>query len=201
MQHSWVNVCQLSPALSAAAVTEQQISKSAMMHIPGRAGIKYFITSDTETSPNLVSFSRGHILSDGPALGEGRGCLGLRCPGADIAGSKVPAARASQAAVPVLAHLKISRNSRKNRKLLFFCNGPGKTVESLLYRPGTSGLVPSWGCLWDTLSTQHHGLSTCHTWWLTPRGQHCRKHQLWLQLGKCACFMVFPKGWVIELGR
>lgn len=70
MSCSWVNVCQLSPSLSAAAVTEQQISKSAMMHIPERAGIKYFIASDIETSPNLVSFSRGHILSDRPALGE-----------------------------------------------------------------------------------------------------------------------------------
>lgn len=75
---SWVNVCQLSSSLSAAAVTELQISKSVMMHIPGRAGIKYFIASDTETAPNLVSFSGGHILSDCPALGESRACLGFR---------------------------------------------------------------------------------------------------------------------------
>lgn len=84
---------------------------------------------------------------DGPALGEGRGCLGFRGPWAGIAGSKAPAARVSQAAVPVLARLKISRNSRKKKKLLFFCKRPDKAVESLLYRPGTSGLVPSWAGL------------------------------------------------------
>lgn len=60
----WVNVCQLSSSLSAAAVSEQLISKSVMMHIQERAGIKYFIASDTETSPNLEPFSSSHILSD-----------------------------------------------------------------------------------------------------------------------------------------
>ena len=66
----WVNVCQLSSSLSAAAVSERQISKSVMMHIPERAGIKYFVASDTETSPHLESFSTGHILSDRPSPGE-----------------------------------------------------------------------------------------------------------------------------------
>lgn len=69
---SWVNVCQLSSSLSVAAVSEQQISKSVMMNIPERAGIKYFIASDTETSPHLESFSSGHIVSDQPSPGEGQ---------------------------------------------------------------------------------------------------------------------------------
>lgn len=67
---SWVNVCQLSSSLSAAAVSEQLISKSVMMHIQDRAGIKYFIASDTETSPNLEPFSRSHILSNRPSPRE-----------------------------------------------------------------------------------------------------------------------------------
>lgn len=71
----WVNVCQLSSSLSAAAVSERQISKSVIMNIPERAGITYFIALDTETSPHLESFSSGHILSYHPALGKSKGCL------------------------------------------------------------------------------------------------------------------------------
>lgn len=119
MLHSRVNVCQLSSSLSAAAVAEQQISKSVMMHMPERAGIKYFIASDTETSPNLVSFSSGHILSDRPALGESRGCLGFRGCGAGHCRWQSPCRQGEPSAVPVLARLKISRNSRKKKNLIF----------------------------------------------------------------------------------
>lgn len=56
MMRGWVNACQLSSSLSVAAVSEQRISKSVMMNIPQRAGFKYFIASDTETS-HLESFS------------------------------------------------------------------------------------------------------------------------------------------------
>lgn len=89
----WVNVCQLSSSLSATAVSERQISKSVMMHIPERAGIKYFIASDTETSPRLESFSSGHILSDHPSPGEEKrlpGFLQLQGRGLLVAKSLQP---------------------------------------------------------------------------------------------------------------
>lgn len=76
----WANVCQLSSSLSAAAVSERQISKSVMMNIPERAGIKYFIASDTETPPHLEFFFSTHVLSDHPTPREEQRLPGFLTP-------------------------------------------------------------------------------------------------------------------------
>lgn len=141
---SWVNVCQLSSSLSAAAVTKLQISKSVMMHIPERAGIKYFIASDTETSPNLVSSSGGHILSDRPALGECRGCLGFRGCRAGHCWQQSPCSQGQPSCSASLGTFKNKQKLKEKEKPPFLPMGLIRQLGFCCTDQGQVAECPAW---------------------------------------------------------
>jgi len=116
----WVNVCQLSSSLSAAAVSERQISKSVMMNIPERSGIKYCIVLDTETSPHLESFSSGLVLSDHRSPREERRLAGFLRLWAGVCWQQSPCSRGEPSCCFSPSEFKNKQKLKEREKSPFF---------------------------------------------------------------------------------